>query len=61
MNRGSLLGHDLVDEVYQRENHPAVSFRAEALAEQFQVCLGVGFEGADRGHENETFLGETEM
>ena len=62
MNWGPLLDRGLVvDEGYQRENHPAKSLQAETWVEQFRVYLGVDFEGAGQGHVNERFLGEREM
>lgn len=38
-----------------------MSFQADALVEQFQVYLGVDFEGAGRGRASEKFPGETWM
>ena len=61
MNQESLLGRGLGDGGHQRENHPVMSFQAEASVEQFRVYLEVDFEGADQGRVSETFLGEREM
>ena len=61
-NQGSLLVRGLEDnEGYQRENHPVMSFQAEAWVEQFRVYLEVGFGGADQGPVSGTFLDGREM
>jgi len=61
VSQGSLLGRGLVNDVgFQQENHPVVSFQAEASVEQFRVYLGVDFGGAGQGLVSGTFLGERE-